>query len=166
MHILLLCLHTVHILLCFGTPLSIDVEVHSSFCEFTTRNPQSHNQSVFESIQVGKPGEHKRIRCIVGVWKPDTVKRFCYRGHQPAICTTDGAIARPDMISNHLDNQIHLECVKADRVKNLSAISKIQSVPLLRMISNQDKELADKTGHFITLGNKDFATEENYSAID
>ena len=70
------------------------------------------------------------------------------------------------MISNHLDNQIHLECVKADRVKNLSAKSKIQSVPLLRMISNQDKELADKTGHFITLGNKDFATEESYSAID
>ena len=81
-----------------STPLSIDVEIHSSFSEFTTQNSQSHNPNVFESIQVGKPGERKRIRCIVCVCNPDTVKRFCYRGHQPAICITDGAIARPDTI--------------------------------------------------------------------
>ena len=96
--------HSTHTSL-FATPLSIDVEVHSSSSELTTRNPQSHNTNVFESIQVGKPGEHKRIRCIVCVCNPDTVKRFCYRGHQPVICTTDGAIARPDTISNYLDNQ-------------------------------------------------------------
>ena len=52
----------------------------------------------FESIQVGKPGERNRIRCTVCVCNSDTIKRFCYRGHQPAICTTDGAIARPDTI--------------------------------------------------------------------
>ena len=53
--------HSTHTSL-FNTPLSIDVEVNSSFSEFTTRNPQSHNPNVFESIQVGKPGERKIIR--------------------------------------------------------------------------------------------------------
>ena len=69
--------------------------------------------NVFEFIQAGKPGERKRIRCSVCVGNPDTVKRFCYLGRQPAICTIDGAIARTDTISNHLDN--------------LSTISKVQS---------------------------------------
>ena len=89
----------------FDTPLFIDVEVHSSFSEFTTRNPQSHNPNVFESIQVGKPGERKINRCIVCVCNLDTVKRFCFRVHKPATCTTDGAITRPDTISNDFESK-------------------------------------------------------------
>ena len=42
-----------------------------------------------------------------------------------------------------------MECVKADRLKKLSTISKVQSIPLLRMILSQNKELADKIGQLI-----------------
>jgi len=65
------------------------------------------------------------------------------------MCTSEGTEARSYTIENHLKSPHHTECLRLDRLSKLTDEQKTQEVPLLKAISGQNKQLADKIGGLI-----------------
>ena len=96
-----------------------------------------------------KSGERKRIRCKACNENSDVVKRFCYRGRIPPICSPTGTEARTGTIAIHLRSEAHKEAVKVNRIKGLSSSEKIQAIPLLKIANAQTHLLANRIGKLI-----------------
>ena len=71
------------------------------------------------------------------------------QGGLPLICQPEGTESREQTIREHLQSSAHLECIKAERFKKLSNVQKSQSVPLMKMVNSQRKQLANKIGSLI-----------------
>ena len=106
----------------------------------------SSRREHFEYVPSKVKGERKRIRCRTCCRNPDTVKRMCYRGRYPAICTEEGTASRSEVEKAHIESPLHKECVKAERIKGLSHQEKVRTVPLYQISTSKTKELADKVG--------------------
>lgn len=65
------------------------------------------------------------ICCDVCIIKyPNTVKLHMRNQRLPPVATANGTAYRSDVIENHLKSDYHMSCVKADRIKSLSAPDK------------------------------------------
>jgi hypothetical protein len=93
-------------------------------------------------------GQRSRVICTICVGFPDVVRRFYAKGPLPLICTT-GAESRSDSILNHLNSEHHKQCVIASKMKLMSTEQKLTTIPLLKKISQQNVELANKVGGLI-----------------
>ena len=91
------------------------------------------NRSAAMVVVTRSKGERKRIRCEVCGGFPDIVKKLCYRGRIPQICTMTGAEARSDKELSHGATDAHRKAVKAERIKGLSDEEKVETVPLYQV---------------------------------
>ena len=118
--------------------------------ELTSQSDSDDRKTAAKDIEVvPKSGGRKRIRCKACNENSDIVKRFCYRGRIPPICTPTGTEARKGTIAKHLSSEAHKESVKLNRIKGLSSSEKIQAVPLLKIANAQTHLLANRIGKLI-----------------
>ena len=119
--------------------------------ESTSQSDSADHETGTKEIEVvtTKTGERKRVRCKACNENFDIVKRFCYRGRIPPICTPTGTEARSGTIAKHLSSEAHKECVKLKRIRGLSSSEKIQAIPLFKIANAQTHLLANRIGKLI-----------------
>ena len=123
-------------------------ETKESSCSTSMETISSRRTTIV--VVPRKKGERKRIRCEVCVKYPDIIKKLCYRGRIPPICTVTGTEARSETEISHIESDAHKEAVKAERINGLSYKEKVETVPLFKISKAQNKEFADKVGKLIT----------------
>ena len=89
-------------------------ETKESSCSTSMETISSRHTTIV--VVPRKKGERKRIRCEVCVKYPDIIKKFCYRGRIPPICTVTGTEAQSETEISHIESDAHKEAVKAERI--------------------------------------------------
>lgn len=79
---------------------------------------------------------------------PDIVKRFTYRNRLPEIVTKEGARYRSIVLENHLKQDFHKECVKADRMKSLDFSTSVRA-PMDISMTKANQIQADYVGKLL-----------------
>ena len=133
---------------------------HSQFTEVRSGSsptiPIKHESQHFRQtsrtiryIYSTKKGQRARVICSVCVEFSDVVRQFYPKGPLPAICTSTGAEARSYTIDNHLKSEHHKQSLAAGKLKKLNPQQKMSTVPILKQISHQNEQLANKIGGLI-----------------
>lgn len=90
------------------------------------------------------------VRCKVCYLYPQTVLINCkQKNHIPPICSELGTLPRGSILESHLQFDIHKECIKADCISKLSVSDTDISAPINKLISNQNKKVAQRIGEFM-----------------
>ena len=97
----------------------------------------------------GKKGQRMHVTCSVCSEFPEAVRQFHPKRNLPPMCTAEGAEARSYTINTHLKSAYHRECLRLQRFSKLTDEKKLEETPVLKSISAQNKQLADKIGGLI-----------------
>jgi len=111
----------------------------------TTDLLRQENMTKYIQYVSKEKGERPRIICSLCAKYPEVVRRFYTKGPLPLICTT-GAEARSYTIDNHFQSEHHRQCVATAKLNVMSHHEKLMTVPVLKQISKQNVELANKIG--------------------
>lgn len=99
--------------------------------------------------KIGLQGR-KMVRCKVCYLYPQTVLiNYKQKNHIPPICTELGTLPRGSILESHLQSDIHKECIKADCISKLSDSDTDICAPINKLISNQNKKVAQRIGEFM-----------------
>lgn len=99
--------------------------------------------------KIGSQGR-KMVRCKVCYLYPQTVLINCkQKNHIPPICSELGTLPRGSILESHLQSDIHKECIKADFISKLSVSDTDIFAPINKLISNQNKKVAQRIGEFM-----------------
>jgi len=97
----------------------------------------------------GQKGQRICVACSVCSKFPETVRQFHPKRHLPPMCTAEGAEACSYTINTHLKSAYHNECLRLQRFSKLAGENRLEETPVLKSISAQNKQLADKIGGLI-----------------
>lgn len=99
--------------------------------------------------KIGSQGR-KMVRCKVCYLYPQTVLINCkQKNHIPPICSELGTLPRGSILESNLQSDIHKECIKADCISKLSVSDTDISAPINKLISNQNKKVAQRISEFM-----------------
>ena len=86
--------------------------------QMKTRKQEQVN--VFQKLPSVKGANRKLVRCSVCYRNIETAKIYAPKGKVPDICQELGVVSRARILDNHLQSKVHVECLKADRLRVLS----------------------------------------------
>ena len=79
--------------------------------------------------------------------KETVAKQYAYRGKLPGICTKKGIILRKKAKIEHFASRLHVESIKAYKIKQLAKIQRSTTTPMGSYISKRKREqLANRIG--------------------
>ena len=76
--------------------------------------------NVFQKLPSVKGADRKLVRCSVCHRNIETAKIYAPKGNVPDICQELGVVSRARILDNHLQSKVHVECLKADRLRIFS----------------------------------------------
>ena len=76
--------------------------------------------NVFQKLPSVKGANRKLVSCSVCYRNIETAKIYAPKGKVPDICQELGLVSRARILDNHLQSKVHVECLKADRLRVLS----------------------------------------------
>lgn len=102
-----------------GESISPSIAIHVHVNPTTSLSDELWNKKSIDIFDGQKKGERKKVRCILCIKYPDTVKRLSYNRIIPAIATEAGTKYRGEVVFEHLTSLYHKECVKMEKIKLL-----------------------------------------------
>lgn len=86
------------------------------------------------------------MRCRTCISFQKTAKRFSDNKKAPKMSTEDGTRFRSEILNDHLNSPVHIECVKLNKQKTLQESSNIPVMAIDVHISRANEEMANRIG--------------------